>query len=64
MTQRPATQVDAFCTGKDKFKSATIARTVASRMAGRHAERMSAYMCPTCHHWHVGQRLSRREFKA
>lgn len=45
------------CLGKEQFADKSRADTVAHRIAGRSANKVSTYRCNFCHAWHVGSGL-------
>lgn len=63
MTEQAVQRTDppeAFCTGKHRFDSPTLARQVAQRGRKRKDDSRGVYRCPHCDGWHIGNALRRR----
>lgn len=55
---RPPSDASSYCEGKFKFKSQPAAANVAAKQSKRRDCPVSAYHCPNCSDWHVGQPLT------
>jgi len=57
-TKQDEIRQSARCTGKHRYESVTLARSIAKRSRGSEESRVSVYRCQTCNGWHIGNKLS------
>lgn len=51
------------CQGKQRFRDADEAKRVARAAARRKESHPTAYRCPVCQGWHIGESLKKRKEK-
>lgn len=62
MTRPEYAAAEVCCIGKDKLSSMNLARSIAKRMSKVREKVISAYKCPHCDAYHVGEHHGKGKF--
>lgn len=52
--------VMVMCDGKDQL-TWPQAKAILDRMRGNRSKRLTAYHCPVCHGWHIGNPIKKKK---